>query len=303
MSKEGLTNIPRLSADEAINTLHTMYSNGYSFIDKMPSVMMWGAPGVGKSQAVKELADKLALSLNKKVVVTDVRLILFNPVDLRGIPTASVSKEFAIWLKPKIFDMNPSKDVVNILFLDEISAAPPSVQAAAYQITLDKKIGEHVLPANCIVIAAGNRVTDKSVAYQMPKALANRLMHFEIASDFDSWNAWAVTHNIHPYILGYLKFKPDRLCQEGDNGIAYATPRTYEMVSNILNYVSDDLKQVLPMISGLVGTGVAMELKTWTKIYSKLPNIEKIFDGREREVPKSLDVLYALTASKSQLVP
>lgn len=300
MSKEVLSNIPKLSAEEAINTLHTMYYNGFNFIERMPSVMLWGAPGVGKSQAIKALANKLAISLNKRVNVTDVRLILFNPVDLRGIPTSNVDKEFAVWLKPKIFDMDPSSDVVNILFLDEISAAPPSVQAAAYQITLDKRIGEHILPNNCIVIAAGNRVTDKSVAYQMPKALANRLMHFEVTSDFDSWNTWAVANGIHPYILGFLKFKPDRLYQDTDtgyNGLAYATPRTYEMVSNILTHVSDDMKIAYPMISGLLGSGIAMEIKTWTKIYSKLPNIDKIFDGTETNVPKSLDVLYALTAS------
>ena len=104
---------------------------------------------------------------------------------------------YAIWLKPQIFQMNDSEDVVNILFLDEISAAPQSVQAAAYQITLDRVVGEHKLPENCIVIAAGNRVTDRSVAFKMPKALANRLMHFEVDGNFDSWkcNAHHVNNN------------------------------------------------------------------------------------------------------------
>ena len=83
--------------------------------------------------------------------------------------------------------MDESENVLNLLFLDEISAAPPSVQAAAYQITLDRMVGEHRLPENCIVIAAGNRVTDKSVVYNMPKALANRLCHFEVAVDAAAW--------------------------------------------------------------------------------------------------------------------
>ena len=86
--------------------------------------------------------------------------------------------------------MDESGDTVNILFLDEISAAPQSVQAAAYQITLDRSVGEYRLPENCIVIAAGNRVTDRSVAYSMPKALANRLCHLEIRSDPGSWHDW-----------------------------------------------------------------------------------------------------------------
>ena len=300
MSNTKLSNIPSLSPQKAINTLHKLYLNMSGCIDKAPSIMLWGPPGVGKSQAINELADKLSIDLNKKVVVTDVRLILFNPIDLRGIPSADSNKEFAVWLKPKIFNMNPSKDVLNILFLDEISAAPLSVQAAAYQITLDKKVGEHQLPKNCIVIAAGNRVTDKSVAYQMPKALANRLLHLEIEPEYSSWNEWAVSNGIHPYVLGFIKFKPDRLyCGSESNydGLAYATPRTYEMVSNILNYVDDDMNEVFPLISGLVGTGIATEMKSWAKIYSKLPDIEKIFDGKEPAIPKELDVLYALTSA------
>ena len=295
-----MSNIPALSASDAIKSLTKLYSNTSGFLDKIPSVMLWGPPGVGKSQLVKEVAVNLGKSLNKRVDVTDVRLILFNPVDLRGIPSADFNKEFAVWLKPKIFDMDDSPNVLNILFLDELSAATLSVQAAAYQITLDKRIGEHKLPDNCIVIAAGNRVTDKSVAYQMPKALANRLLHIEIEPDFTSWNNWAIGAGIHPYVLGFIKFKPDRLfCDsiDGYNGLAYPTPRTYEMVSNILNYVSDDFKEVYPLISGIIGKSAATEMRTWTKIYSKLPNIEGIFDGTEHRVPKELDTLYALTSS------
>ncbi len=121
-----------------------------------PSVMLWGPPGVGKSQGVRQIAEHITEETGKNVAINDVRLLLFNPVDLRGIPTANADKTLAVWLKPKIFQMDESTDTVNILFLDEISAAPPSVQAAAYQITLDRSIGEHRLPDNCIVIAAGN---------------------------------------------------------------------------------------------------------------------------------------------------
>ena len=71
---------------------------------------------------------------------------MFNPIDLRGIPTANADKTLAVWLKPQIFQMDPSEGIVNILFLDEISAAPQSVQAAAYQMTLDRVVGEHRLP-------------------------------------------------------------------------------------------------------------------------------------------------------------
>ena len=297
-----LGNIPVMGQGDCIELLNTMYSNVINKgvgVGALPSVMLWGPPGIGKSQAIRQIAKEIERSTQKKVNVTDVRLILFNPVDLRGIPTSSSDKKFAIWLKPKILEMDESEDIINILFLDEISSAPQSVQAAAYQITLDKTVGEHKLPENCIVIAAGNRVTDKSVAYQMPKALSNRLLHIEMESSYTSWNKWAIENGIHPYVLGFLKFKQDYLnnFNPKTNELAFATPRSWEMVSNILNNVSDDIDKVYSLIAGLVGKGVAVEFKTYTKVFSKLPSIENIFNGTEMHVPKEPDIIYALISS------
>ena len=180
-----LSSVPAMAVEKLVDVLSRSYSTVISKglpVRTVPSVMLWGPPGIGKSQAVREIAAEIQESTGKEVRVTDVRLLLFNPIDLRGIPTSNADKTLAVWLKPQIFQMDPSEDIVNILFLDEISAAPQSVQAAAYQITLDRVVGEHRLPENCIVIAAGNRTTDKSVAYKMPKALANRLLHVEVAA-------------------------------------------------------------------------------------------------------------------------
>ena len=88
------------------------------FIDLHPSVFIQGQPGIGKSQAIFTIAKKLEQSLERKVIVHDVRLLLFNPVDLRGIPIADYEEKVAIWLKPKIFQMDESEKVINILFLD-----------------------------------------------------------------------------------------------------------------------------------------------------------------------------------------
>ena len=297
-----LATIPVLSAGECIKTLSFMYKNVINKgldLKNTPSVMLWGPPGVGKSQSIRELAKNLELETRKRVNVIDVRLLLFNPIDLRGIPTANEDKTLAVWLKPKIFQMDPSYNVVNILFLDEITAAPQSVQAAAYQITLDRTVGEHKLPDNCIVIAAGNRTTDKSVAYAMPKALANRLLHLEVEPNFASWNKWAVTKGINSKVLGFLKFKPNYLIETDikSSTLAYATPRTWEMVSDVLNNVSSDIKDVYHLVCGLVGKGIAVEFRSWCNIYENLPSIEDIFKGKSPEVPKRPDVIYALISS------
>jgi hypothetical protein len=116
-------------------------------------------------------------------------LLLFNPIDLRGIPTANEDKTLAIWLKPKIFQMDPSDEVINILFLDEISAAPQSVQAAAYQITLDRVVGEHKLPENCIVIAAGNRTTDMDIYEELQDVLR---LKYPNNSPEEMWNEFVM---------------------------------------------------------------------------------------------------------------
>ena len=195
--------------------------------------------------------------------------------------------------------MDASDDVVNILFLDEISAAPQSVQAAAYQITLDRVVGEHKLPDNCIVIAAGNRTTDKSVAYKMPKALANRLLHIEISTDFDSWKKWAISNGINDKVIGFLSFRQDYFMtfDATNEDLSFATPRSWEMVSNILNYVNNDINSTFLLISGLVGNGIAIEFRAWDKIYSQLPNVEDIFNGKMPPLPKNTDVLYAITSA------
>lgn len=297
-----LTNIPSMNAGEMVEKLSHAYSviiRNRLPVNTMPSVMLWGPPGVGKSQAIRQIANKIEYNTGKVVHVTDVRLLLFNPIDLRGIPTSNAEKTLSIWLKPQIFQMDPSENIVNILFLDEISAAPQSVQAAAYQITLDRVVGEHKLPDNCIVIAAGNRTTDKSVAFKMPKALANRLMHIEIEWNFNEWKQWAITAGINDKVIGFLSFRQNYLMgfDASSDDLAFPTPRAWEMVSDILNGIDDNIDDMYSLIAGIVGTGVAVEFRTWAKIYKDLPSIEDIFDGKMPAMPMNTDAMYALTAS------
>jgi hypothetical protein len=260
--------------------------------------MLWGPPGVGKSQGIRQVAKKIEEDTGKRVEITDVRLLLFNPVDLRGIPTANEDKTLAVWLKPKIFQMDDSAEVVNILFLDEISAAPQSVQAAAYQITLDRTVGEHRLPDNCIVIAAGNRVTDRSVAFTMPKALANRLCHIEIVGDSKSWHDWAIGAGVNSIVLGFLGYNPSMLMKfdPASDSLSFPTPRSWEMVSNVLNNVSENIVEVYPLVAGCIGDEAAYELRSWSEVYSKIPNVEEVFEGAAYDVPIRPEILFALSS-------
>lgn len=298
--------IPTLSVGDTVKELVKLYAAVIKAgipIKKIPAPFLWGPPGVGKSDGIRQIAAGIEEKTGKKVIVTDVRLLLFSPIDLRGVPVADKNKEFTDWLKPRIFDMDPSEDVVNILFLDELSAAPQSVQAAAYQITLDRVIGEHKLPDNCIVAAAGNRVTDRSVAFRMPNALANRLCHFDVCVDFDSWKDWAEKNNINSYVLGYLSFDRSKLYAEKIelDQVAFTTPRSWEFVSNILNVMQegDDISDYYNLISSCIGKDVAIEFVAWAKTYNNIPNLQDIFAGNTPDYPKKADELHALITAIS----
>ena len=297
-------NIPAISVNTMIRHLGNLYVtfiNGGTPLPAIPSVFLWGASGVGKSDGIRQIAEKIEKETGKTVHVTDVRLLLFSPIDLRGVPVADQTHTFTEWLRPKIFALDPSEEVVNLLFLDELSAAPQSVQAAAYQITLDRTVGEHRLPDNTIIIGAGNRTTDRSVAYRMPNALANRMMHFRIEVDFGSWKDWAEREMIHPLVLGYLSRMHEKLYVEPENkdDIAYPTPRTWAFVSKLLTANGIDPSKPVPegmqyLISGCLGIGEATEFAGWCNIYKDLPSVEGIFAGTETKRPKKHDALYTL---------
>lgn len=306
MSEANMMNIPGLTVSDGKNQLLKLYAaaveKGIPF-RRLPTPFYWGSPGVGKSESVYQLADELSELTGKQVKVTDVRLLLFSPVDLRGVPVADAERKFTNWLKPKIFDMPEGESFINILFLDELSAAPQSVQAAAYQICLDRRVGEHSLPENCIVIAAGNRTTDHSVSYKMPKALANRLIHFNIVSDFSSWKKWAIGNGVSPKVIAYLSFDSSRLCAEPDGSdLAYPTPRSWAFVSTLLSTVSDEPERIHSLIAGCVGNDTAIEFEHFCKGILKMPDTAEIFAGRCKEYPRSHDVIYALISALVSLI-
>lgn len=294
------TNIPITSVNNLVDTLTDLYIRAIRFdvpLKLLPTPFLWGAPGVGKSDGVRQLAERISKSTGKRVEVTDVRLLLFSPVDLRGVPVADKDREFTNWLRPRIFNMDPTPDCINLLFLDELSAAPQSVQAAAYQICLDRRIGEHEFPENCIVIAAGNRTTDRSVSYKMPNALCNRLMHYLVEPTYSEWKKWALDNAVDARIIGYLGFDNSVLCVEPESSdLAYPTPRSWNFVSQLISGC-ENVQDSHMLIAGCIGVDTALSFETWCKIYHDLPKTEDILVGRCRTYPRSYDALYALTSS------
>ena len=222
----------------------------------------------------------------------DLRLSLLNPVDLRGLPYFNKEKHEAVWLKPEFL---PTRGK-GILFLDELNTAPTSVQIAAYQLLLDRKIGNYVFPDNWRIVAAGNRATDLAAVTKLPSPLANRLIHIEVEAHIDDWKLWA-QGKIDNRIIAFLSFRPNLLAALPKEEIrAYPTPRSWEFTSRILK-LYPDVFSAESVLKGTVGQGATKELLAFLQIYKDLPNIEGILRGAVKTVPKKVDVLYALSSA------
>jgi hypothetical protein len=250
-------------------------------------VFVWGPPGVGKSDIVAQVAQE------RKVELRDVRLNLLDSVDLKGFPTIAKNKAQMTWLPA---DFLPTAGE-GILFLDEMNSAPPAVQASAYQLVLNRKIGDYVLPDGWSVVAAGNRETDRSVVNRMPSALANRLTHIDFEIHLDDWCGWAVDNGVSADVIGFLRFRPDLLHMFDPNQRAFPTPRSWAFADKLINSHLDREVE-FDLVKGTVGEGAASELMAFIKLARELPSTEQILLNPEgTAVPESPATLYALTTS------
>jgi hypothetical protein len=247
-------------------------------------LFLWGPPGVGKSAITKQLAQKLKLD------IIDLRLSLLDSVDLRGFPHMRESRmHFAT---PIFLPTDPNSS--GILFLDEMNAGMPSVQAAAYQLVLDRRLGEYHLPDGWAIIAAGNRETDQGVTYTMPAPLANRFIHIEYEVQFDDWRVWAMANGVKPEVVNFMNFRPGLLNDPDFDKRAFPTPRSWEFVSRILDSGRSPIVE-RGLIAGAVGDGASAEFAAFLKIFRNLPNPDSILlNPKGAIVPTDLATLYAL---------
>jgi hypothetical protein len=259
-------------------------------------VMLWGPPGIGKSDLAYQLAEDMGGAL------IDLRLPLLDPTDLKGMPYFDTTTGSMRWASPSELPSEEfaSKYPIVILFLDEMNAAAPAVQASAYQLTLNRRIGEYRLPKNVVIMAAGNRESDRGVTYRMPAPLANRFIHLELRCDFDSWNEWAVNKKTHSDVVGYLNFaKQDLFDMRPESASrAFATPRTWMFVSELLSDPELDDSSAMDLICGAVGEGLAVKFMAHRKFASQLPNPSDVLAGKVSTIgTKEVSAHYSLTIS------
>ena len=266
-----------------------------AFKSKRP-VFLWGPPGIGKSEVVSEITDELG------GLMIDLRMAQMEPTDIRGIPFYNKDITKMDWAEPvELPDAElASKHPIVVLFLDEMNSAPPAVQAAGYQLILNRRVGKYHLPDNVVIVAAGNRDSDKGVTFRMPMPLANRFVHLEMRPDFASWQNWAVSKNIHKDVVGYLSFAKQDLYDfdAKSSSRAFATPRSWCFVSDLLDDEDGDADTMYNLVAGSVGEGLAVKFMAHRKIASRMPKPEDILSGKVKDLAvKEISAMYSLTIS------
>jgi energy-coupling factor transporter ATP-binding protein EcfA2 len=259
-------------------------------------LFLWGPPGIGKSDIVKQMGEEL----NAHVI--DIRLSLWDPTDIKGIPFFNATTNKMEWAPPVELpdeEMASQHDKI-ILFMDEMNSAAPAVQAAAYQLVLNRRVGTYRLPDNVHIVAAGNRETDKGVTYRMPAPLANRFVHLEMKVDWDDYFNWATENRIHKDVVGFLTFSKKDLYDFDPKSAsrAFATPRSWSFVSELLFDDAEDTDTLTDLIAGAVGEGLAVKFMAHRKIASKLPDPTDILKGKVKKMDtKEISAMYSLTVS------
>lgn len=263
-------------------------------------LMVWGTPGIGKSEVTCQFSAMEQLQL------IDIRLSQYDSVDLRGIPSAK--EGFTVWNAPATlpFKGNPAfdPDGAYLLFLDELLQAIPAVQAVAFQLVLDRRIGEHVLMDNVFVVGASNREGDRAGAHRMLTALSNRFVHVEMTHNMDDWCDWAWGQDFDPMVVAFVRQRPDLLSTFLDpktgnvtNEKVFATPRSWSYVNKIRKLgLPFDVE--VSMCAGAVGEGPAAELKAYADTWASMPNIDNILLNPEKApLPEEPGVKYAVSAA------
>ena len=266
----------------------------HALLKKRP-IFLWGPPGIGKSDVIHQIGELIDAH------VIDVRLSLWEPTDIKGIPYFDSNESKMVWAPPgELPDETLAQQHKNIiLFLDEMNSAAPAVQAAAYQLILNRKVGTYRLPDNVMIVAAGNREADKGVTYRMPAPLANRFVHLEMQVNFDDWFQWAVDNKIHKDVVGFLNFSKKDIYDFDPKSPSrsFATPRSWSFVSELLSDNIDD-STTTDLVAGAVGEGLAVKFMAHRKIAASMPNPTEILAGKVKEMKtKEISAMYSLTIS------
>jgi len=266
------------------DTIVSLYNNDAT---RKRAVFLRGPSGIGKSQTVWQAAQALGIE------VIDLRLSQMDPVDLRGVPSVS-DDNTTVWNTPSFFPRDPKSS--GVLFMDEVTSAPPAIQAAAYQLVLDRALGDYKLPDGWMIVAAGNRQSDRGVTFTMAAPLMNRFTVLDVDTTLDDWRDHAFTVGVRPEIAAFLSDRADFLHKyTSDNyGEQFPSPRSWLAASDILNMELPESTRI-EMLNGVVGREAAGAFETFLRIWDVVPRLDLIFENPDAvAVPEQMNVRYCV---------
>lgn len=239
------------------------------------SILLLSAPGVGKSDIVKQAAEEKGLEV-RSLLGTQIA-----PEDVSGIPR--IINERSVFCPPRV--LLPENPEPFCLFLDEFPAAAPDVQKALYALLLERRLGEHELPKGTWVVAAGNRQEDRALVRQMSSALVNRTFQLQIKADVKEWLIWAEKNNIREEIISFITFLPEALMRDVPaEPLPFSTPRAWASLSSAMDLASKAglLKQeIIRILSfGRVSASDAAIFSSLTK--TQINDLKPIVDYIEK---------------------
>jgi len=254
------------------------------------ATMIWGPPGVGKSQITYQFASSIGAKMY------ELRANLFDPVDVRGGLKVVEQQDGSYRTRYGVPEDYPPSDYQGpvVLFIDELPNAPKATQNALLQLILDHKIGTYTLPLNTVIIAGGNRSQDRASVHEMPTTVKNRFAHYTLEANIDDFVAWAINNGIDDSIRSFLRYRPALLHSMDVNACAFPTPRAWEMVNRKLPYLDDPFAG----IAALIGEGPAGEFLAHKAIHKDLPDLDQVIQNPSSvRVPVDPSALYAIAGA------
>lgn len=213
-----------------------------------------------------------------------------SAMDIRGLPVINREEKSTEWYRPDFFPTEKTIAMLKdqgykgmVLFFDELSSAAPAIQAAAYQIILDRATGQYKIPEDpdfpIVMMAAGNNLKDGAVVQNMSSALKNRMSHYFVETDVDGFISWGMNNGLDSRVISYLKFQPDHLHQMPTDPSQYAFPsnRTWEFVSNLIKGKTWS-RELGMAVAATIGEGVAHSFASHMKIADQLPDLDEVLE-------------------------